>query len=65
MTARFERIQGTILSKRELSPEDIELRSQSIWLGAKRRLRDRRRHAEAAKARKRDIARRREDRRER
>jgi hypothetical protein len=46
-----------------MSQADIDL--YSLWLVAKRQLRDRRRHAEVAKARKRDIARRWEDRHER
>jgi hypothetical protein len=48
-----------------MSPEDIELYSLSLWLGAKRQLRDRRRRAEVAKARKQTIARQRENRHER
>jgi hypothetical protein len=63
MTARSERIRAKDVAKREMSREDIDL--YWLWLVAKRRLRDRRSHAEGAKARKRDIARRREDRRER
>jgi hypothetical protein len=65
MTARSERIRVKGVPKREMSPTDIELYSLSLWLGAKRQLRDRRRHAEAAKERKSKIARRREDRHER
>jgi hypothetical protein len=65
MTARSERIRVKGVPKREMSPEDIELYSLSLWLGAKRQLRDRRRRAEVAKERKNKIARRREDRHER
>jgi len=65
MTAWSERIRVKGVPKREMSPEDIELYSLLLKLGSKRQLRDRRHHAEAAKARRRNIARRREDRHER
>ena len=66
MTAhRSDRVRIKGVPKREMSPQDIELYSLSLWLGAKRHLRDRRRRAKTAKARKQTIARRREDRHER
>ncbi len=66
MTARrSDRVRVKGVPKREMSPGDIELYTLALWLGAKRQLRDRRRHAEAAEARKRGIARKREDRHER
>jgi hypothetical protein len=60
--ARSERIRVKGVRRSEFSPQDVELYSLSLWLGAKRQLRDRRRQAEKAKARKREIERRRETR---
>lgn len=60
--ARAERVRVTGVKKPEMNQQDIELYSLSLWLSAKRQLRQRRINAERAKARQREIARRREDR---
>jgi hypothetical protein len=63
MTARrSDRVRVKSVPKPEMSPQDIELYSLALWLGSKRQLRDRRRRAETAKARKQTIARQRENR---
>jgi hypothetical protein len=59
--AQSERIRVRGVQK-QMSQGDIELYSLSLWLGAKRQLRDRRHRAEKAKARQREIARQREGR---